>query len=362
MQDMDKAAAQIAQQVLDEHLRPMRRLLDDPNVQEVMINRYDNIWLERDGNTLYLDDIKLTETSLEAAITLLANLNHKPDALMMDCWLPGLRIATARRPVAISGPMLCIRKHSVHRLGLQHYVQNGAFDAWPHAAHNSLHPAPPTTLLHPALRRAMQSGGQALQQFFEWVMHTRQNLLVCGATSSGKTTLLNALIEVIPTDDRLITIEDTRELQVCVPNYVAFETHPAQGANLRELVRLALRCRPTRIIIGEIRGAEAFDLLNALNTGHPGSVVSFHADSCPLALTRLETLVRMAPEAQTWPLADLRQHIAATFRYVVHTQRVGVLRSPWEIREILGIQDNRYQTRLLFSKIQQETTAYDTVQ
>jgi len=324
-----------------------------------MINRYDNIWLEHDGNTVYLDGIELVETSLEAAITLLANLNHKPDALFIDCRLPGLRIAAARRPVSISGTMLCIRKHITRRLSLPDYLQNGAFDAWPHGPQSALLDTPS---LPPDLRRAMPAGGQALQQFFEWAMHTRQNLLVCGATSSGKTTLLNALIETIPGHERLITIEDTSELQVRIPNYVSFETHPAQGAKMRDLIRLALRCRPTRILIGEIRGAEAFDLLNALNTGHPGSVVSFHADSCQLALTRFETLIRMAPEAQNWPLVDLRQQISATFRYAVHMQRTGSLSGPWEIREILGVTDNRYQTRLLFSKIQQQATAYDTVQ
>lgn len=206
----------------------------------------------------------------------------------------------------------------------------------------------------------MRRGGSTIRDFFQWVVERRHNIVLSGSTSAGKTTLLNALLDLVPCSDRVITVEDTAELRLNVPNHVALEANQALGISVRDLVRLSLRCRPDRIVLGEVRGAEAFDLLDALNTGHPGSQVSLHADSSAMALPRLESMLRMAPETQNWPLHDLRRQIASTFRFVVHAQRVGPSRGPREIREILGVDANgSYQTRLLFSKIQLQDQHYE---
>jgi Flp pilus assembly CpaF family ATPase len=179
-------------------------------------------------------------------------------------------------------------------------------------------------------------------------MRERINVAFSGGTSSGKTTLLNAMIDAMPASDRIVTIEDTAELQVHASNHVGLETN--LGITVRDLVRFSLRIRPDRIIVGEVRGAEAFDLMEALNTGHPGSIVSFHADSADTAPARLESLIRMSDEGRLLTMTDLRQKIASTFRFFVHAERQGAVRGPVEIREVLGVEDDRYSTRRLFSR------------
>ncbi|TAL56902.1 ATPase, T2SS/T4P/T4SS family [Pandoraea sp.] len=354
---MDRLTAAYALQILAQHLAPIRALLDDPTIQEIMINAFDDIRIERAGEIEHLADIRLDEAGLSTAITIIANMNDKgAPRPILDARLAGLRIAAAKKPIAMRGDMMCIRKHAMRHITLVDYLQRGAFDVVPFDERVSGAERRRMTQLLAGLKH----GGQAVLDFLQWMIEAHINAILSGSTSAGKTTLLNALTGVIPAHERLITIEDTGELQVHVPNYVSFETNPGQGITVRDLVRLALRCRPDRIVVGEVRGPEAFDLLDALNTGHSGSAVSFHADSSALALPRLESMIRMAPETQNWPLVDLRRQIANTFRFVIHAQRVGASRGPCEIREILGVDDQgRYLTRLLFSKIQQEASAYE---
>ncbi|WP_321943724.1 CpaF family protein [Paraburkholderia tropica] len=350
---MNKLSTAYALGILRDHLAPIGPFLDDPDVQEIMINRPDSIYVEKRGDMHLQEGLSLSDDAIAAALNVLGNVNDRHSAQVIDARMPGLRIAAARTPTAMHGNSMCIRKHATHRIDMADYVRTGAFDALPpDAAQMQFDREVERMLAH------MRHGGQVIADFFQWVSEARLNIVLSGATSSGKTTLLNALIELIAEEDRLITIEDTGELQVRVPNFVSFETNPALGVGVRDLVRLSLRYRPTRIVVGEIRGAEAFDLMDALNTGHPGSAVSFHADSSDMAPARLESMIRMAPEAQNWPLADLRRQVASTFRFIVHAQKVGGRRGPQEIRQILGAKDGVYQTRLLYSKVKREDHHY----
>jgi len=350
---MNKRDTEHAMSVLREHLTDISTLLDNESIQEIMINDPLNIFTESRGTISRLENVVLSDESLDASLNILANMNEKDSTQIMDARLPGLRIAGARRPTAMHGNMMCIRRHSSHKLTLGQYVKNGNFDVLPRDPERDAFDRDVQRMLV-----ELRNGGQVVADFLQWVQRSRKNVVLSGATSSGKTTLLNALLGEIPPDDRVITIEDTGELQVGLPNFVSFEANPRIGVTVRDLVKHALRCRPDRIIVGEIRGAEAFDLMDALNTGHPGSAVSFHADSSAGALPRLESMLRMAPEAQNWPLADLRRQVAITFPFIVHAQRIGGQRGPQEIRQILGAEGGVYQTKLLYSKVHREESAY----
>lgn len=349
---MNKHDREHALKALREHLTEILVYLDDPNIQEIMINTPRDIFIERRGE-MQRTDARLTDEAMDASLNILANVNDKDSTSLMDARLPGLRIAAARAPIAIHGHMMCIRRHSTVRLTLADYLGQGAFDVLDQTPVGS---DLDRDVLH--MFKHMRHGGQAVADFLQWIQISKINIALSGATSSGKTTLLDALLRAIPHLDRLLTIEDTSELQLSAPNFVSFEANPSAGITVRDLVRHALRSRPDRIIVGEIRGAEAFDLLDALNTGHPGSTVSFHADSSATALPRLESMLRMAPEAQNWPLADMRRQIALTFPYIVHAQRIGGRRGPQEIRRILGADNGIYQTQLLYSKVPREESAY----
>ncbi|NIF78121.1 CpaF family protein [Paraburkholderia sp. Cy-641] len=339
---MSRLTYEYAIEVLNDYLGPLQPMLADPDVQEIMVNRADAVFVERNGNLTYVAGCDLDPDALDRAITILANVNAKEQTPLLDARLPGLRIAAARHPVAVHGDMMSIRKHTRRRIELADYERSGAFDVL------SGTQSPAARRRNTALLERLASGGDALSEFFEWVMRERINVAFSGGTSSGKTTLLNAMVDAMPQEDRVITIEDTAELQVHAPNHVAFETN--LGITVRDLVRFSLRVRPDRIIVGEVRGAEAFDLMEALNTGHPGSIVSFHADSSDTAPARLESLIRMSDEGRLLSIDDLRQKIASTFRFFVHAERQGAMRGPVGIREVLGARNGRYQTRCLFSR------------
>ncbi len=330
-----------AESLLRSHLGSVYEYLNDSAVQEVMVNSPSNIWLERHGQYEQLD-LKVSQESLRAAITVLANLNGKSTTLLLDCRLPGLRVAATLPPVSAAGPSLSIRRHSSRNFTLDDYLQAGSLDQVVSVRLGKAGERPPD--------EEVASGGAGLVKFMDWMVKSRANYIISGSTSSGKTALLNALAACIPDTDRVITIEDTAELRILAPNHVAFEANPAYGIQIRDLVRHTLRYRPNRILVGEIRGAEAFDMLDAYNTGHPGSAVSFHSDTAQLALSRLENMIRMAPEASNWPLDDLRRQIATTFRFVLHASNVGGKRGPVEVIELLGVKAGGYDTRSLFKK------------
>jgi len=245
------------------------------------------------------------------------------------------------------------RKHAKSNMRLEDYVNRGIFDVLPADQAKELQYAQDKPS-YEEIRR----GGRGLAKFLKWAVHSRRNIIVTGSTSSGKTTMVNALIAEIMETDRLISIEDTAELIINLLDFVSFESNESLGVSIRDLVRLALRFAPKRIIVGEIRGAEAYDLMAALNTGHTGGIVTFHADSSFQGLPRLEGMLRQAEEGRNWPLDDLRQQIASTFHYIIHAAHEYGVRGPLEIREMIGAENGRYQTRLIYTKVQQPEHLY----
>lgn len=350
---MDKISLDHAHKALQDHLSPLRQYMEDPAVQEIKVNNFENIWIEKQGSSFRSGNLGLTELKVSAAITTLANINDKTKKPILDCRLPGLRIAAAQKPIAINGSALCIRKHAKSNMQLDDYLERGIFDVLPAAAARELQYA-----TEKPSYEEIRAGGDGLVRFLRWAVRAKRNIIVSGSTSSGKTTLVNALLALVPEIERLISIEDTAELILNLPDYVSFESNETLGVSIRDLVRLALRFAPKRIIIGEIRGAEAYDLMAALNTGHQGGIVTYHSDSSFQALPRLEGMVRQAEEARNWPLEDLRQQIANTFHYIIHAAHDYGVRGPIEIRELTGAVDGVYQTRLIYSKVQKEDHFY----
>lgn len=325
---MDRATKEHAIAMLAEILLPVAPWLASANVQEIMINGPDDVWVEERGASRRLD-VTLSHISIASAIDVLARIAGKtadkdgPNAII-DARLEGLRFAAALETVSSKGPSLCIRRHSPVLLSMEGYVSMGAL------------------------------GPRRCALILE-AIGRRKNILVSGSTSSGKTTALNAMIALIPPDERVVSIEDTRELQVKVPNWVAFEANEQAGIAIRHLVRLALRYRPDRIIVGEVRGAEAFDLMQAMNTGHDGGLATIHANSARDALARLEGLVLTTPDVD-WPLEAIRDQIGRTFDYVIHLERCKVdgktVRRFAELMAVHGYNHDRrdYDTSLIMEE------------
>jgi pilus assembly protein CpaF len=353
---MDKLTLAHATGALMQHLSPLRPYMDDPTVQEIKVNCGSDVWIEQQGRPSFkATSVVITDLQVTAAINTLANINSKNKVLtpILDCRLPGLRIAAANTPIAIRGSALCIRKHAGSNMVLDDYVNRGIFDVLPASMAKEMQYASEKPS-YEEIRR----GGRGLAAFLQWMVRAKRNIIVTGSTSSGKTTMTNALLAEIPAHERVISIEDTAELIINLLDYVSFESNESLGVSIRDLVRLALRFAPKRIIVGEIRGAEAYDLMAALNTGHQGGIVTFHADSAFQGLPRLEGMVRQSDEGRNWPLADLRQQIAGTFHYIIHAAHEYGTRGPIEIRELLGAENGIYQTRLVYSKIQKEESCY----
>ena len=349
---MDKMTLAYAMDVLMDFMSPLQPYMEDPLVQEIKVNHGSNVWIEKQGSSFHATDVAMDDIAVSGAINTLANINSKNNpGKILDCRLPGLRIAAAQHPIAIHGSALCIRKHARSNMRLSNYLERDIFKVLPPEAAREMQ-----YLADKPSYEDIRKGGVSLFEFLRWMVRSRRNVLISGSTSSGKTTLLNALLAEIPETERVITIEDTAELLIALLDYVGFET--GDGISIRDLVRLTLRFAPKRIIVGECRGAEAYDLMAALNTGHEGGFVTFHADSSFQALPRLEGMVRQSEEGKNWPLADLRQQIASTFHYVIHAAHDYGVRGPIEIREMLGADGGVYRTRLLYSKVLKEEHLY----
>ncbi len=333
-----------AMQLLRDALRPLLPYMDDPATQEIMINAPGDVWVERAGKMEQPAlERPISKEDIRTAAKALASANDRDLKKILDCRMPGYRIAAALDPVAINGPSLCIRKHSRRVFSLDDYLTGGSFDPAPAGSGDHSHVCP-----IPA--EAIQKGGAALRDFFAWMIGDYKNFLVAGSTGSGKTTFINALLNAVPAHDRVLTIEDTAELKVTAPNRVMFEANPAYGVTIRDLVKLALRYRPDRILVGEVRGPETYDLLDALNTGHSGGGASIHANGPEDALMRLENLVRMSPDSANIPLPALRQQIASTIHYVIFCSRRGGRPGPRRVIRIDGIDAaGNYQTTPIYS-------------
>ncbi|HUP72403.1 MAG TPA: ATPase, T2SS/T4P/T4SS family [Acidimicrobiales bacterium] len=272
-------------------LGPLQDLLADAHVSEVMVNGSGAVWVERAG-TLFATESRLSAVEVEALIErVLGPLGRRVDrsSPFADGRLAdGSRVHVVVPPVAIDGPHLTIRRFRPVDVVLEDFAD-----------------APIVDVLHNAI-------------------DDRRNLLVSGATSAGKTTLLNALAGRVDPGERIITIEDAAELRLRLPHVVRLEVRPAnaEGAGAidqRELVRNALRMRPDRLIVGEVRGGEAFDMVQAMNTGHDGSMSTCHANSVVDALRRIETMVLVAGSGL--PLDAIRQQIGSSIDLVIHVER-----------------------------------------
>jgi pilus assembly protein CpaF len=317
----------LARQVLDEAvgLGPLEELLQDSSVTEIMVNQHDKIFIERQGR---LERHPLTFTSERAVLgvieRIVAPLGRRIDesSPMVDARLKdGSRVNAIIPPLALKGPALTIRKFAKRKMTAQDLVSFGSMSA-------------------------------EMAEFLEVCVAARRNIVVSGGTGSGKTTLLNILSNFIPPDERIITVEDAAELQLHHDHWISLESRPANGEGkgaipIRELVRNTLRMRPDRIVVGECRGGEALDMLQAMNTGHDGSLTTLHANSPRDALARLETMVLMA--GMDLPLSAIREQVASAIHLIVQQTRFACgTRMVTSVTEVTGIESGKLQLQELF--------------
>ena len=278
---------------------PLEFLLKDPEVTEVMVNGPDDVYVERKGRIERVADrlFEGEEAVLHVIERIVAPLGLRVDATSpwVDARLPdGSRVHAIVPPLSLCGPVLNVRKFSSVPLGPSALVANGTL-------------------------------GPRMLRFLAACVQGRANLLICGGASSGKTTLLGALSSFVPEEERVITIEDAAELRLAKPHVIGLESRPASveghgEVTVRDLVRNALRMRPDRIIVGEVRGGEALDMLQAMNTGHNGSLSTAHANSARHALWRLETMAMMSDV--DLPVDHVRAQVASAIDVVVHISRL----------------------------------------
>ena len=277
-------------------LRPIAHLILDPAITEVMVNGSGRVFVERDGRLDAVADVTVREQNLRVAVRNLARAlgdDISEERPLLDSRLPdGSRVAAALAPVSLGGTTLTIRKFQSRLFTADELIRIGTL------TQNELG----------IMRHAIEA---------------RDNILISGGTGTGKTTLLNALAAFLPADHRLILIEDTAELQLDAPNLVRFEARREQGSlpavSIRDLLRATLRHRPDRILVGEVRGGEAFDLLQALNTGHSGTLSTIHANSADQALSRFASCVLQS--GVDLPYAAIRHGIAECLQLLVHLER-----------------------------------------
>ncbi|ADE14577.1 type II secretion system protein E [Nitrosococcus halophilus Nc 4] len=291
-----RLVTQIEDEILG--LGPLEPLLADPSVSDILVNGHDSVYVERHGK------IKRTEVQFRDDAHLrniidriVSNVGRRIDesSPMVDARLKdGSRVNVIIPPLAIDGPMLSIRRFSVYRPSTEDLIEYGSITAM-------------------------------IAEVISAIVKARLNVLISGGTGSGKTTLLNVLSGFIPHNERIVTIEDSAELQLQQPHVVRLETRPPNIENKgevtqRDLVRNSLRMRPDRIIVGEVRGAEALDMLQAMNTGHDGSLTTIHANSPRDALSRLETMVTMA--GFNLPIRAMRAQMASAIHIVIQLERM----------------------------------------
>lgn len=326
------APNELYQDSIKEFLKPIAKLLDDPAITEIMINGAEEIFVEIKGKIHRTEATFGSEATLLAAIRNISQFVGKPiseDEPILDARLPdGSRICAVTPPCSktrdgIPGSSMAIRKFSKEKLGLKDLINFGAMSS-------------------------------DMARFLDLSIILKRNILVSGGTGSGKTTLLNVLGSRIPGNERLIIIEDTAELQIKSNHVLRFETKHKdfEGKNevtIRDLVKASLRLRPDRIIVGEVRGAEALDLVQAMNTGHDGSMGTIHANNPVQAMNRLETLCMIADVGV--PAQVIRAQVADAVHMVVQTNRLrDGSRKITHISEVLGVDDQgRYRVQDLFT-------------
>lgn len=310
------------------------KIIGDKSITEVMINGYDCIFVERNGKLQRIPDKFESPENLRNIITRFVQdmgrsineSNPIVDTRLED----GSRVNVVLDPIALNGPIVTIRRFPEEGMTIQKLINYKSIT--PEAA-----------------------------QFLEKLVRAKYNIFISGGTGSGKTTFLNALSNYIPADERVITIEDSAELQIRnVPNLVRLETRNANSAGagaitIRDLIKSSLRMRPERIVVGEVRGAEALDMLQAMNTGHDGSLSTGHANSAQDMLSRLETMV-LSGEAGL-PLEAIRQQIASAVDIIIHLSRMrDKSRKTMEITEVVGLENGKIVLNPIFKFEEDEKT------
>lgn len=303
----------------------LQPLVDHPDITEIMINSHQEIFVEQEGNVrripLQFESRERLEDIIQMIVSGVNRIVNESSPIVDARLKDGSRVNIVLPPIALKGPTMTIRKFPSEPMTMSDLIEKGA--------------------LH-------QEAAILLQQ----LVRSKYNIFIGGGTGSGKTTFLNALSQFIPSDERIITIEDSAELQiVTVPNLVSLETRNANTEgkgqiSIRDLIKSSLRMRPNRIVIGEVRGAEALDMLQAMNTGHDGSLSTGHANTISDMISRLETMVLSGAEL---PIAVVRQQISSAIDIFVHLSRLrDRSRRVTEISEVIGMQEGEVLLNPLF--------------
>jgi pilus assembly protein CpaF len=306
-------------------LGPLEPLLKDDEISDILVNGYNEVWIERHGRLLRTDIRFQNEKHLMAVINrIVSRVGRRIDesSPMVDARLPdGSRVNAVIPPLALDGAGLCIRRFGGHRFRMEDLIRI-----------NTLTPE--------------------MGEFLRLAILTRLNILISGGTGSGKTSLLNCLSSNIPNDQRIVTIEDAAELALQQPHVFRLETRPPNiegkgEVTQRDLFRNTLRMRPDRIIVGEVRGAEVLDMLQAMSTGHDGSLATIHANSPRDSLTRLEMMMLLS--GLNLPEKAMRQYVATAINLIVHLARLSDgSRKITRITEITGMEGDTVLTQDLF--------------
>lgn len=314
-------------------------IISDDTITEVMINGPENIFIEQDGRLFKLDKQFESQRKLEDVIQRIVGLAGREVNQanpICDTRLPdGSRVNVVLPPVALCGPTLTIRKFSKTPMTIEKLIEYGSIT-------------------------------KEIAARLELLVKAKYNIFISGGTGSGKTTFLNALSNYIPKDERVITIEDSAELQIAgVDNLVSLETRNANAAGagqitIRDLIKSSLRMRPERIVVGEVRGGEALDMLQAMNTGHDGSLSTGHANSTEDMLSRLETMVLQG--AAGLPLEAIRQQIASAVDIIIHLSRLrDKSRKTMEITEVAGYENGKIILNPLYQFEEDENSTLSKV-
>lgn len=314
-------------------------IMADDDITEVMINGPDNIFIEKKGRLTKLDQSFESERRLEDVVQKIVGLAGREVNQanpIVDTRLPdGSRVNVVLPPIARNGATITIRKFSKTPMTVEQLIKYGSIT-------------------------------QDIADILEKLIRAKYNIFICGGTGSGKTTFLNALSNYIPKDERVITIEDSAELQITgVDNLVSMETRNANAAGagqitIRDLIKSSLRMRPERIVVGEVRGAEALDMLQAMNTGHDGSLSTGHANSTKDMLSRLETMVLQGAEGL--PLEAVRQQIGSAIDIMIHLSRLrDHSRKTMEITEVCGYEHGEIVLNPLFVFEEDENSTMEKV-
>lgn len=314
-------------------------IINDDSITEVMINGPDNIFIEQNGRLFKLDKKFESQRRLEDIIQRIVGMAGREVNQanpICDTRLPdGSRVNVVLPPIALCGPTITIRKFSKTPMTIEKLIEYGSLT-------------------------------QDIADKLELLVRAKYNIFISGGTGSGKTTFLNALSNYIPKDERLITIEDSAELQITgVDNLVSLETRNANASGsgqitIRDLIKSSLRMRPERIVVGEVRGGEALDMLQAMNTGHDGSLSTGHANSTQDMLSRLETMVLQG--ASGLPLEAIRQQIASAVDIIIHLSRLrDKSRKTMEITEVVGYENGNIVLNPLYVFEEDESSTLDKV-